>query len=448
MSLAERGTREPFSAQEHFGMPNLERAELLVDLTIMQFRAAGRLMQETKPAGFLGPAAVLGTVRVLAMGASLAAVTLSYYLLSAADFGLFNLVSFFFALGSAIAAPLNRAFWAEDSGENFAPGSISTAVLVTITLAVGLLVTAPPGIAYAAVAGAGILYGVAKVIERYSYGRLLVAHQTNRALLPTLLFAVSDAGVVAAMWLASSHSLVVRLALPAVVFLLLLSLTGLRGMLTEIVRSLGNIGAHVAFVRRHLGSPTGLRVLALGGLATLAGMSDRLLVVYWPLPTRGFEAAYLLALSYAIAFQTLMSFLFDLSRTRVFRDGAWQPEARRFTRHTAALLVGLVVLGTIAYPLLTWSHLLPAMVGLPLWAGLLVRSAALMLVNMFNVDHFQRGDVLPLALPNLAILAGGAAALWLLHAGFGQTSAALLLAGIGIVTTMVLAGLFFRRVPA
>ncbi|MEO5973500.1 MAG: hypothetical protein ABIP91_09100 [Sphingomicrobium sp.] len=405
-------------------------------------------MQAARPAGFFGATAALGIVRVLAMGISLIAVTLSYYVLSAADFGLFNLVAFFLALGTAFASPLNRAFWAADSAENFAPATISSVAIIALILALGLLVTAPAGVAYPAVAAAGVLYSVAKVVERYSYGRLLVTHDTSRALLPTVLFAACDAGVVATMWLVSSQSLVVRLALPAVVFLLLLSLTGLRAQLAEILRSLRNVGKHVAFVRRHLGSPMGLRVLALGGLATVAGMSDRLLVVYLPLPSREIEAAYLLALSYAIAFQTLMSFLFDLSRTRVYRDGKWQPEARHFTAFTAVLLIGLAGAAVVAYPLLTWSHLLPPAIGTLLWAGLLVRSAALMLVYAFNVDHFQNGDVAPLALPNLVILGGGVAALALLHAGYAQETAALILIGTGVFTSAVLALLFFRRVPA
>ncbi|WP_310467834.1 hypothetical protein [Sphingomonas sp.] len=398
--------------------------------------------------GFLGPAVALGSVRVLAMGIALIAVTLSYYVLSPADFGLFNLVAFFLALGSAIVAPLNRAFWAADSIENYGPAAISSAAVTAIVIALGLLFTGTNGVAYPALAGAGILYGVTKVVERYGYGRLLVAHHTKLAILPALLFAAADAGVVAAMWMASLDSLIVRLALPAVVFLLVLSLSGLRGLLAEMLRSLGKVGTHVSFVRRHLGSRMGLRVLALGGIAIFAGMGDRLLVVYFPLPTREVEAAYLLALSYAIAFQTLMSFLFDLSRTRVFRDGAWQPEARHFTLCTAALLAGLVAAGSAAYPLLTWSHVLPPVIGWPLWAGLLIRSAALMLVYMLNVDHFQRGDVLPLALPNLVVLAGGVASLALLHAGYPQLWPAIILAGTSTLVTIVLSHSFLRRVPA
>ena len=390
--------------------------------------------------------ATLGTLRALTMAIAFGVVSLSYYVLSATDFALFNLLAFFLALGSSVSGPLNRAFWARDSLQNFGPASVSAAGITGLVVIVGLLLTGGAGPFRVVLAVAGGAYAIAKILERYGYGRLLVAQQSARAILPSIVFAGSEAAVVAGMWVASSRSLLLRVVLPTLLFFVTLALTSLRTILVQFWRAAKAPGASIAFAREHLISRMGARVLALGALATLAGMGERLLIRYMPLGNAKFSAAYLLVLSYSVAFQTLMSFLFDLARTNVFRDRSWQPQARRFTVLSVAVLAGIIGAAILAYPILTRLKLIPTEISQLLWAGLLMRSTALMLVLSFNVDRFQEGDLRHLALPNAIILAAAAASFYLLHHGSPQRASALILIIVCVGTTAFMGLGFFRRV--
>ncbi|MBA3668738.1 MAG: hypothetical protein H0W71_01520 [Sphingomonas sp.] len=380
------------------------------------------------------------------MTVTFAVLTLSYYVLTADDFALFNLLVFFFALGSALAAPLNRAFWAANSPENFGPASGATGAIVCVVVVGGLIFTGPSSSIRLVLAAAGAIYGVAKVLERYAYGRMLVAGESAWAVLPAIIFVSVEAGVVAAMWIFKSKSLLLRIIVPALLFLTVAALTRLKPLLQDFWRALRDPRASLEFARSHLISHLGAQVIAIGGLATIAGMGERLLIKYLPLATPEASAAYLLVLSYAVAFQTLSSFLFDLSRARVFRDGSWQPQARRFSLISAGLLVAVIGAAGFAYPLLRFLHVIPDGITQLLWVALLMRSSCLTLILTLNVDKFQQGTLLSLAVSNVIVLVGAVVSFGLLHEGFSQLFASLTLIGACCITTAVNGVRFFQRI--
>ncbi len=401
-----------------------------------------------RAARLAAPAAAVGIARAAAMGLSLGAVTLTFYTLGPAAFTLFNLVMFYVALGGAVAAPLNRAFWAGNSAERYGPAWLSSAGVAVVIIGAGLALSPPAGspVERAALVIAGIAYAAARGVERYGYGRLLTMGEGSRSATPIILFALSDAAVAAIMLLTANQSLFLRLIAPAIVFLLVLALTRRRSLLAELRPNTALLSKTSVFVREQLASPTGLKVIVFGTVVTLASASDRLLAAHLPIHPPAFGAAYLLAVSYGIALQTLSGFLFDLARIHVFHEGAWKPEARHYSLMCAGAVIGLNVLVLASYPLLLVLRLLPESVSFVLWAGILVRSASLSLVFILNVDHYQKGRFAPSIRANLLILLGGAAAFMLLNRGYTQIIAGAAMALSGGLVSVVLAWRLSRRI--
>lgn len=395
------------------------------------------------------PAAAVGFGRGAAMALSLAALLLTFRVLSPADFALFNLVMFLLAVGSAVAAPVNREFWAGDTINRFGAATLATAAVTASILSIGLAASAVAGSVAPTIpliaAAAG--YAIARTIERFGYGRLLADGRSGGAVAPILYFAICDLLVALGMWLATFESLLARIVLPPVLFLLLLTWSGYRFLLSEILPTAERIRRSAAFTRTHLTSPTGVKVIGLGIVATSAAAGDRLLVAYFPLRPEAFGAAYLLAVSYAIALQTLTAFLFDMARVRVFQDGAWKPGARSFISLCVAALVCLNLIAVVAHPLLVRLYLLPPEIGIVLWAGLLARSVAASLSYLLNVDQFQQGRLAPIAAANIAILGGGTTAFLLLQGGASQQIVGSVLIVTCLGTTAVLSWRFSRRIP-
>lgn len=393
-----------------------------------------------------GPAAAIGLSRAAAMALSLGAVTLTYYTLSPLHFTFFNLVMFFVAISSAVAAPLNRAFWSGDSAARYAPASLSSAAVSALVVGAGILLASTAGVAVRLfVAAAAILYAVARIVERYGYGKLLTAGSGSRSIRPILYFAIADLAVAAALWIAAYDSLPARIAIPPLAFLILVAGSGCRSLLSELMPTRERTREAFRFARHQLASSTGLKVIALGAIATAAGAGDRLLAAHLHLESAQFAAAFLLAVSYGIALQTLTAFVFDISRMHVFHNGTWQPQARQFSLLCTGIVLGISVAALAAYPLLVAVRLLPDLVGPVLWAAILVRSASVTLVYILNVDHFQMGEFRPLLAADLLILIGGTCTFVLLHLGYSQPVAASVMIATGCLTSVLLGWLHYRR---
>src|SRR5690606_24702933 len=106
-----------------------------------------------------------------------------------------NLILFCVAVGSSLAAPINRNFWLEDPERAFAPAAASSMVLIWTAVLIGYVIPYVLGhrdfgsiIAFVA----AILYVLSKNSERFLYGLTLARGSINRALFITLVFSFSE----------------------------------------------------------------------------------------------------------------------------------------------------------------------------------------------------------------------------------------------------------------
>lgn len=399
----------------------------------------------------LGPAIGLGFFRLAAMTMTLGAVTLTYHVLSPANFALFNLATFLIAVGSALASPVNRAFWADQASANFAPATAATAAISVAAIVAGVATSIAIGRAplafFMPFVCAASVYAVGKILTGYGYGQFLIERRAALANLPIVVFALGELCAAGLIWALGADSVSLRLIFPGLLLLAVLLVSPLRPFLFQFLGAALRPRATLVFARKHIASLLGLRVAGYSILITASGMLERLLVTLFGLSEDRIAVAYLLALSYSVAFQTLAALIFDLARTHVFHDDSWQPEARKFSK-SAALALGASTIAAIAvFPLLTWIGILPGLIEFTLWAGLLVRALAILMVNQFNVDHFQRGRLGPLYLPHGLILTGVLVAFWLFRLDYPQALSGLVLVSVGMLTIGAMGLAYFRRMP-
>jgi hypothetical protein len=393
----------------------------------------------------------LAATRMAAMAVSLLALTLTYRVLTPQDFSLFNVVLFLIALGSAVSQPLNRVFWASDSDLNYPLSGAASlfigAMFVLVGVTISLLLRNYPLPFSMAAAAVSAAYAAARVVERYGYGRLLVAGWGRAAVLPILLFALSDLTAVAVMWAGDSDDFIARMIFPPVAFLLIVWAVDQRKLAPRLLAPAESLRALLRFMREHLFSAVGSKVLVMGTVMTLAGMADRATLNFLSPASPTFEASYLLALSYAIALQTLMSFMFDLARTHVYRDHNWQDGARRCSMYIVAITLGMTFAAALSYPVLITVGLLSPTVGWLVWLALLARVLALTLVTMLNVDRFQEGRVSAIVWSGLIVLAATLASqlIWTVSGSLNHAAIVLIAVNGGVIA--VVAHKFFARIP-
>lgn len=408
-------------------------------------------MWSTETATFFRATSALAVARVSTMAISLCAVTLTYHALNSRDFGLFNLLLLLMTVGSAISLPFNRAFWASNSGALLWLSS-GASVLMTIAIvvpgvAIAMLMRAYPYSVLMFGALSAGLYATARVFERYAYGRLLISGHAAGSVQPILAFALIDVFAVSIMWVSGSTDLVLRLLVPATGFLAVAGLLSLHPTRPAWIARVPPMAQLLRFIRVHLASPVGVRVILSGTLLTMAGMVDRAIFYLFPPASEAFGAAYLLALAYAIAFQTLLSLLFDLARTHVYRNGAWETGARRFAKRIVAAAVALAAGMAASYPIIVYVGLLPLQVDWLLWTALLARALALSASNILNVDHFQEGRLKQVMMAGVAVFAGALGGLMVLYLGGSTTLTAFLMLAVSLLVIVVLSLQFFARVP-
>lgn len=409
-------------------------------------------MARPAPASFAWTTFSLSLARISAMGVSLLAVSASYQVLSPRDFSLFNLAVFFIALSSAVSQPLNRVFWAGGSDKNYPFSSIASLFLTVAIVSAGILaattIRAYPLWFSVTLGLSAACYGAARVIERYAYGRLLLSECARASVLPILLFAFVDLAVVGVMWWRGADSLVVRTLLPGVVFFAAVVLIDRMRLSPQWLSQVPSAASLKNFLAVHLFSTMGGSVLFLGALITIAGMVERVIFYFFPPSSEEFAAAYLLALAYAIGLQTLFSLLFDLARARVYRDGGWQPNARRYALNIVVSAAAVIAFAVVSYPVLVFVGLVSPQVHWSLWLAMLVRGLALALSTILNVDHFQEGRTAPIIYAASAVLLGTLASQGALSETSSQFPAALIMLTASLGVIIVVAHQFYRRTPS
>ncbi len=376
----------------------------------------------------------------------------TYDLLSSDDFARFSLILFSIAVGSAIAAPINRFFWAHNSREVYAQSVLATWVIVfSVLLACNALnaFNYPAKVlTFPIISVAGCLYALSKVLERFTYGQILFEHNFARALLLPLAAALIELLVVSAMQMTKTSSLGLRFALPSVGFIaMMLVFSPTRVYLRTVLTQRKGAREEEGIVVREMRSTQGYSMIALTVLTTLAVMMDRMSLAYFPVRNAGFSADYLLVLSYAIAIQTLLSGSIDLARKHVYRNGDWVCGARVFTHRAFAFFTVTAIGAVAAFPGLQYFQFIPSSIDLALWAALVVRSITLLMLSFACLDYIQSGNVRKAFPPLLLMVSVVAGYLALLGNSESSTIAAIALMTMCVSVSLVLGVRFLNRMP-
>ncbi|MGV3485677.1 MAG: hypothetical protein ACO1RT_14770 [Planctomycetaceae bacterium] len=396
-------------------------------------------------------AAIVIRIATAAMG--LLALKLTHAMLMPSDFATFSLVLFSVAVGSSVASPINRHFWAHNSREMYVDAIFWTTVILSVVIALfsaAYWIYCPVTLmSLVGLVFAGVCYAFSKVIDRFTYGQVLLEGNISQALSVSLLTVGAELAAVSVMFRAGTESLILRLLCPVVLQLLLMALLpSNRALLRELTLGAKNAMTKYSIVGHRLAARQGLNTIALTVAITFAVMIDRLVIPYFPIGSRVESADYLLVLSYTIALQSLMNASIDLARKHVFRDQAWVIGAKGFAKKSILSLMGIGLVAIVVFPLLQFYGVIPETIECWLWAALIVRAVALLIVSYTCVDFVQIGQVERAFPPLLAMLAIIVVFLFLLGIGLKAVVAALWL----ILPTLLLCGRlcqrFFHRIPS
>jgi hypothetical protein len=391
-------------------------------------------------------------LRGASAAAALLTLKLTYNILSPQDFACFSLVLFALAICSALSSPINRLFWADNSPALFVQ-SIRATGLIAILGFLPLLVFF--GLQTAnTLAGIVILYictaayGITRIAERYIYGQLVFDRGISPALFFSFLFVGSELIFILALYFLGIGSLVLRLAGPAlVVAVIIIGLPRYRNYGVSIFAKAPLDGAARPNIFREMLSARGAKMLSFTVVTTLAIMMDRMILSYLPLHGMDYTADYLLVLSYAIAVQTFLNILIDLGRKHIYQNGQWVAGGRQFASKAILSAPAAVIALLFFFPILRLLEIIPASIGLYIWAALLIRIACLFTINFVFIDSVQSGRITNAIWPMLALAALNLGFLGMLLGGAEESSASIVFCIAAIIITVLCTIGFYRRMP-
>ena len=321
-------------------------------------------------------------IRVATAAFGLVALRFTYSLLPPHDFATYSLILFSLAVGSSIAAPINRSFWAHNSRELYVDSILWTWLILSTVLAVLSATQAVREsssiLALCGCIAAACCYAFSKIVDRFMYGQVLLERGLSRALTISLLMAMTELLVVVFLHVVGVQSLYIRLLSPAILFLAtMFLLSPYRPFLKEITLGFRRSFNNRSFISGQLFTNQGLNTIGLSVLMTIAVMIDRLAITYFPFDNEQFCADYLLILSYTIALQSLLNVSIDLARKHVFRNNAWIAGANDFSRKSILFHAVACAAAIAAFPVFQACDLIPPSVSIWLWSSLVIRSIAL-----------------------------------------------------------------------
>ena len=357
---------------------------------------------------FLKNNSFLVIVRLFSAAMSLIALKLTYNVLDSADFGFFNFILFVLAISTAVASPINRLFWAENSEESFVGAVVFTTAIAFLAFFVIFFYTfinnnSIYGSIY--MLPAIFAYIFCKISERYIYGQVIFDQNILKAIPITIIMVCCEVLVTYFQYYFDSSSMYIRILLPSLLsMIVLLSISVYRNYLLTIFKGLFSTYAIFLYSKNAIICSVGIKIILLTVLSTFAVMLDRLILVMSPSTQQSNAADYLLALSYAIAIQSLFNVILDVGRKKVFQKMNWVPGARKFVCNGLSVIVistaGLIIL----YPLLGYISVLPGSISLLVWITLLVRGSINSIINLSYLDSVQKGKIIDVILPTFLMI--------------------------------------------
>jgi hypothetical protein len=399
-------------------------------------------------ANSLGPLLLRGA----SAAAALLTLKLTYNILSPHDFASFSLVLFAFAICSSLSSPINRLFWAENSPALFVQSMRATPLLVALgfmpLLIFSGLQAADTMTSMWALYFCAAAYGLTRMAEPFIYGQLVFDRGIGPALFFSFLFVGCELIFILALYILGIDSLIWRLmgtimAMAAAI----LAVPRHRHYGTRIFAKAMVEGAAHKNVFGEMLSARGAKMLSFSVLTTLAVMMDRLILRHFPLQGADYTADYLLVLSYTIAVQTFLCILIDMGRKHIYQNGQWVVGGRQFAGR-ALLSAPAAVIGMLCiFPILRLLEIIPASIGIYIWAALLIRSACLFTVNFTFIDCLQSGQITKAIWPTILMAALGFGFLGMLLGGVAEGAASIIFSIAAIIIAAISALRFYQRMP-
>lgn len=391
--------------------------------------------------------------RLLTASFALISLKLTYEVLSPEDFSLLNYLLFIIAVSIALSSPINRIFWAENSYDKFIDSiycvSAITVIVSAILIIIYGMINDTHWHAIASIWFLSCLYSVYKIVERYIYGQTFFDRSLTQALMIPAFFAFTELAFVTYQYLSEWSSLHARLSGPVALagFILIFSST-LRKHLTSLMVNLRYFGKSMSLITTHVFSSSGGKMLIFSVATTAAVMIDRLIIGYLPVKDASRSADYLLALSYAIAIQTLLNLIVDLSRKHMYQNKAWMPGAKRFADTVFKALLPAILALILVFPVLQYIKIIPPSVTIYVWSVLILRTIGNFVITFCYTDSIQSGRISDSFLPVFMMIIIGIIFICSILMGLNEIVSAAICGALILLLSLIVTVKFYRRVPA
>jgi hypothetical protein len=378
---------------------------------------------------------------------AVAAMKLTYENLDAKEFSLLSLILFILAISTAIASPMNRKFWAQNSKEELQNTTIATIFIFSLVFFVFIIFSEE--LDFDMLFICILFYCSLKIIERYIYGQLIFDFDIKTALPVTCIFVTFELVFCFYQYFTGSNSLTDRIFIPTfMTIFLLISVSKYRIYVISIFKGFRNSKNIISTSVREVFSRVGLKTLMIMTLSTLATMLDRAILMTADNSKQALVADYLLTLSYTIAIQSFLNIILDVGRKQIYQHSAWLPGAKNYVLKNIAIVIALNF-GLIAtFSLLKFVSIIPFSISAIIWLLLLTRTAVNTIIGLTYVDSMQQGKITDMFPPILCVIALNIAFIGSLFFGGNQLTVNLMilfgLIAIGVTVTVQ----FVRRVPA
>jgi hypothetical protein len=359
-----------------------------------------------------GALPVVFVFRAAQMLLMLAVLKLTHRTLGASDFIVFNAVLFGIGLASACFSPSLRVLW-RTGDPNVALQGGAANILISAVIVGGMFLLNRVLFSEHSLSGAllvtaaAVIYAGCKAVERMIYAYGFTHRRYGAAFSAAYLFVVAE--LVVSALASTPASLATRLLVPALLFLAVVEAR------TALFRTVTRNGAQAVIsgaarlLRTEYLSRTGILTIGYTVIFTVAGMIERVYPSLLPPGRLAGEAGvikdYLLVLAYGVAFQSLLSIAVDWARPRIMFEDRVQPRALRTTALTIGLILAACVAGcVIGYPVFRTLGMVPRWFGPALWALILVRFTAQVILFLCQVDLVLTGRLGRASIPWVVVI--------------------------------------------
>ena len=336
------------------------------------------------------------TARLLLAILGLLVVKLSFEYLDEENFIRYGYALLSIAISSSLLYPINRRFWADYSPVIFNKAIYSCGIILFLFLPpvfIGLTIFLEGEITLEIIpiVIVTVIFSFAQSLGRYLYGSMVMEQKMLYGLTYTFIFILIELMTLLLMAFLGNESLLIRLGIPAICFLILLSLNYWIKEQKHLLRTLKNISyVPIIDIFNEIFCSKGRLTIVASVLITLSSMIDRIAFPEFcsNISNMCTNAADLVLISmYCSAFLSILTIIIDWLRPRIFFNGQWQINSK----HCLILALSLLTLAVMIAISLGWvigrrGKLIPESISWLIWAMMVIRFGLLACINVFQID--------------------------------------------------------------